>query len=135
MGEEGTVNPLSPDARLMIGAGALFAFVGVALGAFAAHILKQKLSPDLFAIFEVGVRYQIYHALALFVVAWMISSVPQMGVQIAGYCFIAGIVIFSGSLYVLSLTGIRWFGAVTPVGGLSFLAGWLWLAWAAWKSA
>ena len=119
----------------MIIAGALFAFFGIVLGAFAAHTLKERLAADMFAVFEVGVRYHIYHALALFVVAWVISAYPQSGVHIAGYCFMAGIVIFSGSLYLLSLTGLRWFGAITPIGGVSFLVGWLWLAWSVWRAA
>jgi len=128
------MNGMTPEVRLMVVSGALFAFLGVALGAFAAHLLKQKLTPEMLGIFEVGVRYQIYHALALFVVAWAITAYPQTAVQITGYCFIAGILIFSGSLYLLSLTGIRWFGAITPLGGVSFLLGWLWFAWRAWKA-
>lgn len=115
-------------------AGAVSAFIAVALGAFGAHALKEKLPVDLLSIFEVGVRYQFYHALGLFVVAWAVAQFPDAGLSPAGWLFIAGTAIFSGSLYVLSLTGVRWLGAITPVGGLCFLAGWLWLAWRVWKS-
>ena len=114
--------------------GSISALIGVALGAFAAHALKDKLPPDLFNIFDVGVRYQMYHALGLFVVAWLCAQFPATAISTTGWLFVAGTVIFSGSLYVLSLTGLRWLGIVTPVGGLCFLAGWGWLAWCLWRS-
>ena len=114
--------------------GSLSALAGVALGAFAAHALKDKLPPDLFNVFEVGVRYQLYHALGLFVVAWAAAQFPSTAASMTGWLFVAGTVMFSGSLYALSLTGMRWLGMVTPVGGLCFLAGWAWLAWCLWKS-
>ncbi|MBI3189277.1 MAG: DUF423 domain-containing protein [Ignavibacteriales bacterium] len=110
----------------------LFSFFGVALGAFAAHMLKQKLSPDMFNIFEVGVRYHMYHALGLFIVAWAASHISNA--HVAGWLFVAGIFLFSGSLYLLSITGIKWLGAITPFGGLCFLAGWLYLAWKGYQS-
>ncbi|MGA9405655.1 MAG: DUF423 domain-containing protein [Bacteroidota bacterium] len=113
--------------------GCVFSFLGVAFGAFGAHALKQRLSPEMLQIFEVGVRYQMYHAIALFIVAWALHSWNIAGAVISGWWFIAGIVLFSGSLYVLALSGIKWLGAVTPLGGLSFLIGWLWLAWSVWK--
>ena len=116
--------------RFFFTAGAIAAFIAVALGAFGAHSLKTKISADLLDIFEVGVRYQMYHALALFAVAWAIARWPEANLSAAGWCFIIGIVIFSGSLYLLSFTGIRWFGAITPIGGLAFLAGWAILVWA-----
>lgn len=117
--------------RTFVGLGALLALVGVALGAFGAHALRSSLSaPDL-AIFETGVRYQMYHAVALLGVAWAWTRWPVGAVTAAGWLFVVGIVVFSGSLYVLVLTGQRWLGAVTPVGGLCFLAGWACLAWAA----
>ena len=101
-------------------------FLAVALGAFAAHALKGSLSEDLRAVFETGVRYQAWHALGLFAVGWLAARFPESrGVVWAGWAFLAGILLFSGSLYALSLTGIRKFGAVTPIGGLFFLAGWL----------
>jgi uncharacterized membrane protein YgdD (TMEM256/DUF423 family) len=114
--------------------GALSAFVGVAAGAFGAHGLKSRLGEDLLAIFETGVRYQMYHALALLAAAWAASRWPGGLTTAAGWLFVAGTVIFSGSLYALSLTGQRWLGAVTPIGGLALLAGWLCLAAACWKS-
>lgn len=119
--------------RLFFALGSLAAFLAVGLGAFGAHALKQRLTPDLLAIFEVGVRYQVYHALALLAVAWAASRWPGAWVHAAGWLFLAGIVVFSGSLYVLSLTGMRWLGAITPLGGLAFLTGWLCLAWGAWR--
>jgi len=108
-------------------------FMGIALGAFAAHGLKSRLETDLFEIFEVGVRYHMYHALALLAVAWACNRWPGTLTTASGWLFVAGIVIFSGSLYLLSVTGIRWLGAVTPIGGLAFLAGWFCLALAAWR--
>ena len=114
--------------------GALSAFVGVAAGAFGAHGLKSRLSEDLLAVFETGVRYQMYHAFALVAAAWAASRWPGGLTTAAGWLFVAGTVVFSGSLYALSLTGQRWLGAITPLGGLAFLAGWLCLAAACWKS-
>lgn len=114
--------------------GTIFAFLGVALGAFGAHALKERLSPEMLAIFEVGVRYQMFHALGLLAVAWAAVQWPGSGANIAGWLFVAGIVIFSGSLYVLSVSGVRWLGAITPLGGLAFLAGWLCLALHVWRS-
>lgn len=109
--------------------GSISAFIGVAVGAFGAHALREKLSPELLNAFEVGVRYQIYHALAMLAVAWAGSHWPSSNVAVAGWLFFVGTVLFSGSLYGLSLTGLRWLGLVTPVGGLMFLAGWLYAAW------
>jgi uncharacterized membrane protein YgdD (TMEM256/DUF423 family) len=115
-------------------AGAVSALVGVAAGAFGAHGLKSRLGPDMLNTFEVGVRYQMYHAFALFVASWAQGRWAGGLTTAAGWCFVVGTLVFSGSLYVLSLTGLRWLGAVTPLGGLAFLAGWLFLAAAAWKS-
>src|SRR5580704_15616921 len=105
--------------------GSVVMFLGVAIGAFAAHGLKDVLSDPMKAVFETAVRYQFIHGLALFIVAWLSTNGPSPLVTAAGYLFLAGIVIFSGSLYILSLTGVKAWGAVTPVGGLAFLAGWL----------
>lgn len=99
--------------------GAGFMFLAVVLGAFGAHALKNRLTPDMLAVFETGVRYQVYHALALLLLASL------RGPEKAAWCFTAGIIVFSGSLYALALTGTRKWGAVTPIGGLLFLAGWL----------
>jgi uncharacterized membrane protein YgdD (TMEM256/DUF423 family) len=114
--------------------GSLSAFLGVALGAFAAHGLKNRLTPDLLATFEVGVRYQLVHALALLAVAWACTRWPGAVLTTGGWLFVAGTILFSGSLCILCLSGARWLGAVTPFGGLAFLAGWLCLAWAAWRA-
>jgi uncharacterized membrane protein YgdD (TMEM256/DUF423 family) len=120
--------------RIFFVLGSLFSFLAVALGAFAAHILKEKLTAEMFNIYEVGVRYHFYHALALFAVAWAISRTPDANFAPAGWLFVLGIFLFSGSLYALSLTGIKPLGIITPFGGLCFLAGWFWLAWTAWKT-
>ena len=109
-------------------AGAALMFLAVALGAFAAHGLKDRLEPGLLAAFETGVRYQFYHALGIFVVAWLASRGGSRGVQAAGLCFLAGVALFSGSLYALSLSGVRKLGIITPFGGALFLAGWAFLA-------
>jgi len=119
--------------RLFFALGGVSGFAGVALGAFAAHGLKGRLAPEMLAVFELGVRYQMYHALALFAVAWACTRWPGVWAEASGWLFVAGIAIFSGSLYALAATGARWLGAVTPFGGLAFLAGWACLAWAAWS--
>ncbi len=114
-----------------VGAGSLVMFLGVALGAFAAHGLRHVLSDPMKTIFETGVRYQFIHGLALFVVAWLLSRGASTWVVAAGWCFLFGVIVFSGSLYLLSLTGTKAWGAVTPLGGVAFLAGWFLLGlWA-----
>jgi uncharacterized membrane protein YgdD (TMEM256/DUF423 family) len=120
--------------RLFFLLGSLFGGLGVALGAFAAHGLRARLTPEMLANFETGARYQMYHALALLAVAWAVARWPNSSLPgIAGWLFVAGIVIFSGSLYLLSITGQRWLGAITPIGGVAFLGGWLCLLLAAWR--
>jgi uncharacterized membrane protein YgdD (TMEM256/DUF423 family) len=114
--------------RLFATLGAASAIVAVAAGAFGAHGLRARLSPDLLAVFETGARYQMYHALGLLAVAWAVTRWPGPWPVRAGWLFLAGTVLFSGSLYALALTGVRWLGAVTPLGGVAFLAGWLCLA-------
>ena len=121
--------------RLFAVLGALSALTAVGLGAFAAHGLKGHLSEDMLGVFETGVRYQMYHALALLAVAWAAGRWPGSAVIVAGWLFVAGTIVFSGSLYALSTSGLRWLGAVTPLGGFAFLLGWLALAWAAWRAA
>lgn len=112
---------------------AFFGFTGVGLGAFAAHGLKNRLSPEYLAIFHTGVTYQLVHTLALLGVALLATQIPGRLVTWAGASFAIGILLFSGSLYVLTLTGFSKFGIVTPFGGLAFLAGWLCLGLAAWR--
>ncbi|MGH7847940.1 MAG: DUF423 domain-containing protein [Candidatus Binatia bacterium] len=116
--------------RFFFLSGSISGFLGVALGAFAAHLLKERLTPEMTNIFEVGVRYQMYHAMALLAVGWAATRWSSPSIVMAGWSFIVGTLIFSGSLYVLSLTGARWLGAITPLGGLAFLVGWLCLIWA-----
>lgn len=108
--------------------GAITAAIGVALGAFGAHALKNYLSEDLSFVFETAVRYQMYHAFALIAVAWLTERSPGRWTSASGWLFFAGILIFSGSLYLMTFTGARWLGAVTPVGGLCFILGWAALA-------
>jgi uncharacterized membrane protein YgdD (TMEM256/DUF423 family) len=119
--------------RMFVLIGAGLGFLGVALGAFGAHALKGKVDADMLAVFETGVRYQFYHALALLIVGWACAHWTSPAITAAGWLFVAGTALFSGSLYALALTGIKVLGAITPVGGVCFLAGWACLAWAAWK--
>ena len=114
--------------RLFFGLGAASAAIAVAAGAFGAHALRARLAPASLAVFETAARYQMYHALALFAVAWALTRWPGQLPVWAGWLFLAGTVLFSGSLYLLALTGTRWWGAVTPLGGVAFLAGWICLA-------
>jgi uncharacterized membrane protein YgdD (TMEM256/DUF423 family) len=114
--------------RLFILVGCASAFIGVAAGAFGAHGLKARVAPELLLVFETGVRYQMYHAIALLACAWAVTRWPGTLTTAAGALFIAGTLLFSGSLYALVLTGHRWLGAITPIGGLAFLLGWICLA-------
>jgi uncharacterized membrane protein YgdD (TMEM256/DUF423 family) len=111
--------------------GALAGFIGVGFGAFGAHALRARLTPDMLDVFETGVRYQMYHALAILLTAVAVARFDGWVVRSAGWLFTAGIVLFSGSLYALALSGVRVLGAITPIGGLAFLAGWALLAFAA----
>ena len=111
--------------RLLFALGALSALISVGAGAFGAHALRARLSPELLAVFETGARYQMYHALALIAAAWAVTRWPGPWPIRAGWLFVTGTVLFSGSLYALALTGVRWLGAVTPFGGVAFLAGWV----------
>ena len=119
--------------KVFLTIGAVSAFVGVAAGAFGAHGLKGRIPLTALETFEVGVRYQMYHAFGLIAVAWVLTRWPGPHGVVAGWLFLAGIVIFSGSLYGLSLSGTKWLGAITPLGGLSFLAGWIYLIRAVWQ--
>src|SRR5512138_3262857 len=113
--------------RTFLALGAISAAISVAAGAFGAHALKARLSPDLLAVFETGARYEMYHALGLVAAAWTASRAPSAAPWAgwAGWLFVAGTVLFSGSLYALALTGVRALGAVTPFGGIAFIAGWI----------
>ena len=111
--------------------GAFAAMLGVALGAFGAHGLRSRVTPEMLAVFETGARYHMYHALALLAVGWAAARWTSPWVNAAGALFAAGIVLFSGSLYLLALTGTRAWGAVTPLGGLAFILGWACLGLAA----
>jgi len=122
-------------SRLFVAIGALAAAVAVAAGAFGAHGLENRVSPERLDTFQTGVTYHMYHALALFAVGWVASQWDAAAVSWAGYCFTAGIVIFSGSLYALVLTDTPWLGAITPIGGVAFIAGWILLAWGVWSGA
>jgi len=122
------------DARSpLIALGALNAAIAVGAGAFAAHGLRARLDGRALEVFETGARYQMYHAVALILAGLVATSGAASGAQTAGWIFQAGIVLFRGSLYALALTGVKGLGAVTPLGGLAFLAGWLWLGWTAWR--
>jgi uncharacterized membrane protein YgdD (TMEM256/DUF423 family) len=110
----------------------LLAALAVALGAFGAHALESRMSAELLSTYEIGVRYHFYHALALLGVVAVISRWPESSLAVwAGWLFVVGILIFSGSLYILAFTGIRWLGAITPIGGVAFIGGWICLALAA----
>src|SRR5262245_46341391 len=111
--------------------GAIFGFLAVGLGAFGAHGLRGRISPEMLAVFETGVRYHMYHALALILTSVLMARISGWLVTTAGWCFVGGILLFSGSLYALALSGVTIFGAITPLGGLAFLAGWACLAVAA----
>ncbi len=117
--------------RTFFSFGAALAFIAVAAGAFGAHGLRDKLTPEMLSVYEIAVRYQMYHALGLFAVALFASRFPGAAIHVAGWMFVAGVAVFSGSLYALALTGLRWLGAITPLGGVAFLVGWGCLVWAA----
>ena len=121
------VSSASDRARL-VRLGAIAMAFGVALGAFGAHGLRDRLAPDLLAVYETGVRYHLVHALGLFVAAWLAGEDQTRSARLAGVLLVVGILFFSGSLYVLALTGVRAFGAVTPLGGIAWLAAWILIA-------
>jgi uncharacterized membrane protein YgdD (TMEM256/DUF423 family) len=122
---------MTPATKLFVAVGAIAAALAVALGAFGAHALRAKLPPDLLAVYRTGVEYHFYHALGLVFVGLAAMHLPESGpLKLAGWLMAAGIVLFSGSLYVLAVTGTRAFGAVTPIGGVAFIAAWLLVAWA-----
>lgn len=110
--------------KLFFGIGALLGGLGVAAGAFGAHALRGQLAPDRLQLYEVAVRYQMWHALALLATAWAVQQWPGQLTSTAGWLFVGGVVIFSGTVYALSLGAPRWLGAVTPIGGLCLIAAW-----------
>jgi uncharacterized membrane protein YgdD (TMEM256/DUF423 family) len=116
-------------SRCFLVLGTVFAGSGVAAGAFGAHALKEILDAHGLQVFDTATRYQMYHAFGLCIVSWAIDRYPEKRLEQAGWLFTAGILLFSGSLYIVSLAGIRWLGAMTPIGGLAFLAGWILLGW------
>jgi uncharacterized membrane protein YgdD (TMEM256/DUF423 family) len=115
--------------------GTVFAGSAVAAGAFGAHALKDILDAHMLQVFDTATRYQMYHAFGLCIVSWAIDRYPEQRLEQTGWLFTTGILLFSGSLYVVSLAGIRWMGAVTPIGGLAFLAGWVLFGWRIWRDA
>jgi uncharacterized membrane protein YgdD (TMEM256/DUF423 family) len=119
--------------RTFFGLAAILAGLAVVLGAFGAHAFSSRIPTDRLETFEIGVRYQMYHALGLFVVAWAMDRWPGVALHVAGWLFVAGTVVFSGTLYGIAFGGPRWLGAITPVGGLCFIVGWVWLAVAAFR--
>ena len=120
--------------RIFVVLGALSGAIGVGAGAFGAHALRARLEPRMLEVFETGARYQMYHAVALLLVAWAASRWPGSVTTASGWLMVAGTVFFSGSLYAMALTDIRVFGAITPIGGVCFIAGWLCLAIAAMRA-
>jgi uncharacterized membrane protein YgdD (TMEM256/DUF423 family) len=119
--------------RVFFVLGAVLAGMGVIAGAFGAHGLRGRLTPELLGVFETGVRYHLIHALGLLAVAWAMTRWPGAATSTAGWLFLAGILLFSGSLYGLSLSGLRWLGAITPIGGVAWVVGWLVLGWGVWQ--
>ena len=117
-----------------IGFGAASMFIAVSAGAFGAHGLKHLLSAEMLAVYHTAVEYQMYHSLGLILIGLLLKNNDNTGIRPSGWLMLAGIVIFSGSLYLLSTTGILWLGAITPIGGLCFLAAWFNLAWQFFKS-
>jgi uncharacterized membrane protein YgdD (TMEM256/DUF423 family) len=121
--------------QLFIFIGSLNAFLAVALGAFGAHGLKSRVTTEMLAVWQTGVQYHLYHALGLILVGVLLHLFPQASqLKLAGWLLVAGIVLFSGSLYLLTLSGVRVLGAITPLGGVAFLLGWLLVALFAWKN-
>ncbi len=116
---------MTTGAKLFLAAGSLAALAAVVLGAFGAHALKTRLSAEMLAVWHTGVEYHVYHALGLLAVGLVATQLPESALlKWSGWLMLAGIVLFSGSLYALALSGERWLGAITPIGGLGFLAAW-----------
>ncbi|PHR66198.1 DUF423 domain-containing protein [Pseudidiomarina marina] len=117
--------------KVFVMLGAINMALGVILGAFGAHGLEKMISPEMVEVFQTGVQYQIYHALGLLMVAVLLIPYPKAsGLRTGGWIMLAGIILFSGSLYMLALTGIQFFGPITPIGGVCFIVAWIWIFWA-----
>src|SRR6185295_8014644 len=123
----------SPSQRFLV-LGAILAGCGVAAGAFGAHALKEILDAPMLQVFETATRYLMYHAFGLCIVSLAMDRYPEQRLEKSAWLFLIGILLFSGSLYAVSLAGLRWLGAVTPVGGLTFIAGWILLGWGVWRN-
>jgi len=122
------------NARLALTLAGIFMFVAVALGAFGAHMLRGHLDADMTAVWQAAVQYHAWHALALLGIGSLLLHFPQnRGLKLAAWLFVAGIMLFAGSLYVVAVSGMRSLGAITPLGGVAFLAGWAVLAWSVWR--
>ncbi|CCB86413.1 MULTISPECIES: DUF423 domain-containing protein [Parachlamydia] len=124
---------LFSSPKILLVLGTLFALAAVTIGSFGAHYLKNRLATEALTTFEIGVRYQMYHALALVLVALICLLYPQAALMTAGWCFVLGMMLFCGSLYALACTGVKWWGAVTPIGGITFLVGWIFFLIGVWK--
>lgn len=124
------------SAKIFLTLAAALLALAVALGAFGAHALRARLTPELLAVYQTAVQYHFYHALGLALIGLLALHWPESGwLRAAGWSMVGGLILFSGSLYFLSLTGVRALGAITPIGGLAFIAAWLLLAYAVWRSA
>lgn len=122
------------DTSLLLALGSFIAGFAIAGGAFGAHFLKDVLDPSMLAVFDTATRYQMNHGLGLCVVAWAVDRYPEKRLEPSGWLFLVGIILFSGSLYGVSLTGMRWLGAVTPIGGVILLVGWFLLGYRVWRT-
>jgi uncharacterized membrane protein YgdD (TMEM256/DUF423 family) len=127
---------VQPVARTFIALGSINAALAVMLGAFGAHALKARISPDMLSVYHTASQYHFYHALGMLLIAALASQLNSSGaLRLSGFLMLAGIVLFSGSLYLLAVTGVTWLGAITPLGGLAFIAAWVVLAYAAVRAA
>jgi uncharacterized membrane protein YgdD (TMEM256/DUF423 family) len=124
---------IDASSRWLMVVGCICAGLGVAAGAFGAHMLKEILDQPMLAVYDTATRYQMYHAFGMIVSGLAVRIARDAGTAKAGWMFLAGILLFSGSLYGVSLSGVRWLGAVTPIGGALFIVGWAVLAWRAWR--
>ena len=123
------------SARTLLALGAIAGMVAVVLGAFGAHALRARLPADLLAVYQTAVQYHFWHALGVLAIGLTLLHVPgSVAIRMAGWLMLAGIVIFSGSLYLLAITGTRWLGAITPIGGFAFIAAWAVYGWGVWRA-